>query len=148
MLCPSIFRALTCTPCCMHATQASVVHEPGALATGLLDLPDHLLGLVFAQLQWDAPSRHALYSSCRALRQSPSINEALSSNTMCLKVEEEGDHEHEGEDDGGLQQMLSQLETWPRYAPIKAVEVRVTDPEGTSILQVMLLRDAGGRAQF
>lgn len=76
--------------------------------TSLQDLPDHLLGLVFGRLVWNGRARKALYSSCRAFRESPAINLQLKTTIIQHLVQ------HNEQD------VLPVLQNWPRFAaPVK-----------------------------
>lgn len=94
-------------------------------STGLLDLPDHLLGLVFAQLQGDARARRSLYSTCRACRESPAINELLSQRPLRIQL---------GEEAGGRYVSEQLAHPWPRFSIVLRLRV---DCNGSSSLEAV-----------
>lgn len=89
--------------------------EPG---TGLLDLPDHLVGLVFAQLK-DGRSRRAFYSSCSALRESQAINDLLSLKALNSRL-------HIADIDQDVAKLLQLLSSWPQFSSLRALKLGST----------------------
>lgn len=88
--------------------------------TGLLDLPDQLLGLVSAQLGSDPRACWALYSSCRSCRESPTINAGVMQGPLKARIVV-------GE--AGRPQ-LPKLAHWPRFAALRCLILEAGDGEG------------------
>lgn len=74
---------------------------PAEGVAGLLDLPDHLLGPLYLEL--DSPSRKALYSSCKGVRESPFINDHIAQKLVKVEAKD-------------AERILTQLGGFPRHA--------------------------------
>lgn len=94
--------------CMMQGLSLQSQPSPPAEGLGLLGLPEHLLGRIFSCIdgqEW----AHNFYSSCRAIRDSPSVNQAI--------------HAFDLELAGPPLLYPHPLQNWPRRATLKKLSV-------------------------